>query len=223
MCDSSSKIDTEIEKDDPFIIPFTLGAELAVKSITRPLMKAMTTVYGAVPSRMIVIEEPRFPLEDDSFSILTEQFDCAYRHHIHLIKFKSRFVRHLFDNVIGFEYPKDVELVQFRAHPRIPVTFETEVFTGTKEGVFTAVIEDVSAGGCRLLLPKLFRVSKGTRLHLSFTLPDGQYVDNLCCAVMNVKLLNAREAARIGVSFLEPAQAIKKVEIFCGLFTHFLL
>jgi len=56
------KTDEAGEEGDLYIIPFQLGSPLVLKSTLNPVLKAKTTVYGAVPGEMIIIEEPLFSL-----------------------------------------------------------------------------------------------------------------------------------------------------------------
>ncbi|MGA3113410.1 MAG: PilZ domain-containing protein [Syntrophobacteraceae bacterium] len=201
-------------ESDLYVIPFQLGTELVIKSISNPALKAKATVYGSVPGRMIIIEEPLFCLTE-RFEGLSEGFICAYMHGDHLLKFKSKFIKRLFQNVIGIDYPKDVERIQVRSSTRIRVNIETQVILNIEDGTISGCIADISKGGCRLELPKLIDTRRGSKVHLRFTLPDNQSIDNLACAVMNVKHLN--DNTILGVSFSGPAQAIMKVERFCEL------
>jgi len=163
---------------------------------------------------MIIIEEPRFALSE-RFADPSSEFMCAYLHGNHILKFRSKFIKHLIMNVIGIDYPLEVERIQIRSSTRIAVNIETEVLLGTKYGTISGSMADISKGGCRLELPKLIDTRRGSKVHLRFTLPDNQSIDNLACAVMNVKHLN--DNTILGVSFSGPAQAIMKVERFCEL------
>ena len=91
-------------ESDLYMIPFQLGSDLVLKSISNPALKVKTTIYGAVPGQMIIIEEPLFSL-NQRFTGLPAEFVCAYLHGNHLFKFNSKFIRHLFKNVIGIAYP----------------------------------------------------------------------------------------------------------------------
>jgi len=195
-------------------LPFQLGSELALVSISNPALKAKTAVYGAVPGRMIIIEEPRFALSE-RFADPSSEFMCAYLHGNHILKFRSKFIKHLLMNVIGIDYPLEVERIQIRSSTRIAVNIETEVLLGTKYGTISGRMADISKGGCRLELPKLIQAQKGSKFYLSFTLPDNQSIDNLACAVMLVKQLSDKTV--VGVRFSTRSQAIMKVEKFCKL------
>ncbi len=199
---------------DLHMIPFQLGSQLVLKSILNPALKAKTTVYGVVPGQMIIIEEPVFSLKE-RFAGLCQAFVCGYLHGNHLLKFKSKFMKHLFTNVIGIGYPKDIERIEIRSSTRIPLNIETEVHVETKEGTIPGRIADISAEGCRLELPKIVEAQKGSKFHLSFTLPDNQSIDNLICTVMIVEHLH--DNTTVEISFFGPAQTIMKVERFCKL------
>ena len=201
-------------ESDLYMIPFQLGSDLVLKSISNPALKVKTTIYGAVPGQMVIIEEPLFSL-NQRFAGLSAEFVCAYLHGNHLFKFKSKFIKHLFKNVIGIAYPIDIERVQIRSSTRIPVNIETEVVLGTMGETISGRIADISEGGCRLELPRLIQAQRGSKFYLSFTLPDNQNIDNLACAVMRVKYLSDNTV--VGVSFAGPAQDTMKVEKFCRL------
>ncbi len=197
---------------DLYMIPFQLGSDLVLKSISNPALKVKTTIYGAVPGQMIIIEEPLFSL-NERFAGLSAEFVCAYLHGNHLFKFKSKFIKHLFKNVIGIDYPIDVERVQIRSSTRIPVNIETEVVLGTRDGTISGHMADISEGGCLLELPRSIHTQSGSQFNLSFTLPDNQSIYKLACAVMRVRHLSDKTI--VGVRFSRPVQAIMKVEKFC--------
>jgi c-di-GMP-binding flagellar brake protein YcgR len=203
------------------IIPFQLNSELVLKSISNPALKSKTPVYGAVPGEMIIIEEPLFSL-NERFAGLPDGFTCAYLHGNHLYKFKSKFKKRLFKNVVGICYPCEMESVQIRSSTRIAVDIHTEVFLGTGDGTISCIMEDISEGGCRLKLPKLIARQTGSKLHLKFTLPDDQQFDNVECAVMNLKTVYDEKATVVGVSFSGPSVAVAKIQKFCKLSTFYL-
>src|SRR5208337_4011008 len=126
-------------------VPFQLGSDLVLVSVSNPALKAKTTVYGAVPGRMIIIEDPRFALSE-RFAALSSEFACAYLHGNHIFKFRSKFIKHLLMNVIGIDYPDEVERVQIRSSSRIAVNIETEVLLGTKYGTISGRMTDISKG-----------------------------------------------------------------------------
>lgn len=209
--------ETEDQKDNFYLIPFRLGADIVLKAAVNPLLRAKGTVYGAVPGQVIMVEEPQFVL-NERFTFICEEFECVYLHNIHLIKFKSEFVKEIISGVIAITYPKAVERVQIRAHARLSVDIETEVFLGTKDGTCTAVMEDLSVGGCRLQLPMLVQVPKGAKFNLSFTMPDNTIIKNLSCVVMNIKLVHGKKITVIGARFAKSSPAVRKIEQFCRLF-----
>ena len=215
MQNTHLKTDAARAAGNSYMIPFQLGSQLVLKSTLNPALKAKTIIYGAVPGEMLIIEEPLFSLTG-RFEGLSEEFVCSYVHGNHLFKFKSKFIKHLFKNVIGIDYPKDVELIQFRSSTRIPVKIETEVHVETKDGTITGCVSDISEGGCRLELRKLIQTQKGSKVHLRFTLPDNQSIDNLVCIVKHVKHLDGNTIG--GVSFSGPAQAIIEIKKFCRLY-----
>jgi hypothetical protein len=208
------KTDASGVTDNFYVIPFQLGSQLVLKSTLNPALTAKTTLYGIVPGEMILIEEPLFSLTERSAG-LSEEFLCAYLYGSHLLKFKSKFAKYLFKNVIGIDYPKDVERIKVRSSTRIPVHIETEVHFGKKDLSIPCRMADISESGCRLEMPKLIQAQRGSKFYLSFTLPENQIIDDLVCAVMNVKHLN--DNTIVGARFSGPVQNIMKVEKFCKL------
>ncbi len=212
MHNTHSKTDAVGASGDLYMIPFQLGSQLVLKSTLNPALKAKATVYGVVPGEMIIIEEPLFSL-NERFAGQCEQFICAYMLGNHLLKFKSKFTKHLFKNVIGIDYPVDVERVQVRSSTRIPINIETEVHVSAKDGTISGRMTDISEGGCRLELPRLIQTQRGSKFHLTFALPDNQKVDNLVCAVMSVRA--GYDNIIVGVRFSGPEHTLMKVERFC--------
>jgi len=216
MQETSLAIDTREQGGNPCVIPFRLGSDLVLKSILNPALKTRTTIYGAVPGQMIIIEEPSFFL-NERYSDLSEGFTCAYLHGIYLFTFQSTFVKHLFNNVIGITYPTKVERIQIRSSKRIAVNIEGEIVLSTKAGSVSAIIDDMSKGGCRLLISKLIQIQKGAKFYLTFVLPDNHNIDNLICKVMNVTCNYDKNTTIVGVSFVGPSQTIAKIENFYRL------
>ncbi|MGA3118552.1 MAG: PilZ domain-containing protein [Syntrophobacteraceae bacterium] len=214
MSNTHLKTDAARATDNFYLIPFQLGSELVLKSSLNPALTAKTTVYGTVPGEMIIIEEPLFSVTG-RFSGLSEEFVCAFMYGNHLLKFKSKFVKHLFKNVIGIDYPKDVERIQVRSSTRIPVNIETVVHVGTKDVTIPGRMADISEVGCRLESPGFIQIQKGSKVYLSFTLSENQIIDDLVCIVMNVRYLH--DNTIVGIRFAGPAQTIMKVEKFYRL------
>ena len=216
MLDTIFENEAAGSESDLYIIPFELGSEIVLKSTTNPALKEKTTVYGAVPGRMIMVEEPLFSLSE-RFAGLSEGFSCGYLHGNHLLRFESKFNKRLFANVIGIDYPKKVERIRIRSSTRIPVNIETQVFLGAEDETISATMVDISEGGCRLEFPSLTETQVGSKFGVTFMLPDNQDVDNLTCSVRNMEHFHENEAAQVGVSFSGPGQAIMKVKNFCKL------
>ncbi|MGC9195287.1 MAG: flagellar brake protein [Syntrophobacteraceae bacterium] len=217
MREIPEKTETEDEKDDFYVIPLRLGADIVLKAAVNPSLKTKSTVYGAVPGQMIMVEEPQFVL-NERFTFICQEFECVYLHNVYLYKFRSDFIKEIIPSVIGIGYPVAVERVQIRAYARMPVAIETEVFLGAKEGTVTALMEDLSVGGCRLQLPRLVQVQKGANFQLSFIMPDNTIVKNLICVVRNIKVLHGKKATVIGACFAEGSPVVNKIEQFCRLF-----
>jgi c-di-GMP-binding flagellar brake protein YcgR len=215
MQNTHLKTDAAGVASDLYMIPFQLGSDLVLKSVSNPAFKTKTTIYGAVPGRVIIIEEPLFSV-NDRFAGLSLEFVCAYLHGNHLFKFKSKFIKHLFKNVIGIAYPIDVERVQIRSNTRIPVNIETEVVLGTRDRTISGRMADISEGGCLLELPRSIYTQSGSQFKLSFILPDTRSIYNLACTVMRVRHLS--DKIIVGLRFSGPPQAIMEVEKFCKLY-----
>jgi len=216
MQDTNLRIDARREVENLDTIPFRLGSDLILRSILNPALKTKTTIYGAVPGQMIIIEEPLFSL-NERYSGTPEGFTCAYLHGVHLFTFQSTFIQHLFKNIIGIEYPTKIERIQIRSNARIAVDIESEIVLGIKPGSMSASMEDVSMGGCKLVLSKLIRIQKGSKFYLTCTLPDNNNIDNLVCRVMNVSFRHEKNITIIGVRFLGPSHTVAKIENFCKL------
>jgi len=197
-------------------IPFQLGSELVLRSNTDPTLKAKTTLYGVIPGKAIIFEEPLFSL-DERFSGESECFTFGYMHGNYLYTFKSRYIIRMFKNVIGAEFPQEVRRFQIRSSTRIPVNIESEADLGTEFGTLPGRMDDISESGCRLQLPGLIRIQKGSKLSLSFKLPDGKVVDHMLCAVVKIKYFKEAEFTVIGIKFCGPEQTILTVQEFCRM------
>jgi hypothetical protein len=128
-------------------IPFQLGAEIAIKSLSNASDKAKTSVCGVINGHLIMIEEPLFSILDRS-SKSEPEFLCIYLYENSLFKFKSKFKKHLYMNVIGIEYPDEYEKIQMRASTRIKVELEAKAVVRITGAHLDGKIRDISEGGC---------------------------------------------------------------------------
>ncbi|HOJ33657.1 MAG TPA: PilZ domain-containing protein [Candidatus Hydrogenedentes bacterium] len=93
-------------------------------------------------------------------------------------------------------WPTEIKRVCVRKYERvdvdIPVAVEAEEGTPTR-----GYLIDLSAGGCRIVLPKSFE--KNDKIILSFNLPDGTAIDKISGIVRNV--ITSKDKYFLGLQF----------------------
>lgn len=197
-------------------IPFHLGAELILKSLSNADQKSKTTVVGVVHGQIIMIDEPLFSMFE-RMSGSSEGFTCAYLSGNHLYKFRSRFKKRLYKNIVGIDYPDEAEVLKIRSSARTNVNLKADVLWSAENAPAPGDMIDISEGGCRLALSQACEVAKGDVLHLTFTLPDGQSIENLPCTVMNISHLQDQQLKLAGLSFSTADSQSALIKSFCRL------
>jgi CheY-like chemotaxis protein/c-di-GMP-binding flagellar brake protein YcgR len=101
------------------------------------------------------------------------------------------------------EWPKKVHVVGFRKFERVKLQVPCRIDSGEEQ--MEGQLQDFSAGGCRLGVPK--PIAPGAAIKLSFILPDGCPVDGVRCVVRNMQTVE--EKTYLGCEFIEGQVAVE--------------
>ena len=205
----------------PEIIPFELGAQLKLRSVTGTVLKAQTSIVGILQNIAILVVDPVFEGEERITGRVGGDILCAYFHDGCLYKFKSRFGQVLIHDIVCIDYPKVFDAKQLRRHHRIRVNLEAESAIGAEKKLMNGAITDISKAGCCLELPGLVPISLGMPVDLTFQLPNEDLVEDLECMIMNTHNSKTGKKTFIGVSFTAPKPEIAKVRKFCEMCMYF--
>ncbi len=200
-------------------IPFKIDDAIMVCSVANMTHMARTRIIGAMHGKYILITEPTSKINDRFSTVLDGDFLCSYFNSGFMYIFHSRYRRHLTEGVVWIDYPTKVEVRQIRKHHRISVNIETEFTVCGIVDVFTAKMADISQEGCCLILNQGARITKGTNLSLTFTLPNEALVGGLQTVVARTSRTQDGQATEAGVSFTGPDSEISKISNFCEFCT----
>lgn len=218
---------TQKQKEDspgrelPEIIPFELGAQLKLRSVTGTVLKAQTPIVGILQNIAILVVDPVFEGEERITGRVGGDLYCAYFRDGCLYKFKSRFGQVLIHDIVCIDYPKVFDAQQLRRHHRIRVNLEAESAIGAEKKLMNGAITDISKGGCCMELPGLVPLTLGMPVDLTFQLPNEDLVEDLECTVMNMHSSKTGKKTFIGMSFTAPKPEIAKVRKFCEMCMYF--
>ncbi len=190
-------------------VPFQLGSEILLRSLSNPSHKTKSKVIGVVEREFIMIEEFIFSISDHVSAIVEDEFLVAYLYEGYLFTFKSRFYKKLMKNIICIEYPDNFQIEQLRKETRVRVNLEAALIISDME--IPGVVKDLSEEGCSFELPKIISLFKGMTLKATFTLPNDQLIKNLQCAITVVRYNQIQKKTSIGASFSGPAETITKI------------
>jgi c-di-GMP-binding flagellar brake protein YcgR len=205
-------VDADVPK--PIKIPFRIDDPIMVCSLTDTRHMARTRIIGAVHGKFILITEPTTKIKDRIPAVRDRGLLCRYFNNGFIYTFHSRYRTRLRKDVVCIDYPRILEVNQLRQYPRIRVNIETEcTVCGTV--VFPAKMADISQGGCRLILNKYARITKGTNLCMTLNLPNEAFVSGLQAVVVRISRIQNSRATEVGVSFTGPDSEISKISNFC--------
>ncbi len=116
--------------------------------------------------------------------------------------------------VLGFiKFPQKIEEVELRKHKRIQTFLLCMVSRQGEPAPIQGTILDLSRGGGLIELPHVSNAVVGEKIKLSFMLPNGTKIDNLCAEIKNV----AQEADKVKLGTLfydENREPFLKVDLF---------
>ena len=102
-------------------------------------------------------------------------------------------------------WPTAIEIVPLRSHERSKVHLDCTVSQSDKADV-KGVIQDISLGGCGILLP--VQLCKDTTVTLALTLSDGRFLEGVKAVVRNERRVG-EEGFLMGCEFVEDREHIQ--------------
>jgi c-di-GMP-binding flagellar brake protein YcgR len=213
--------DADADKPKSIRIPFKIDDGIIVRSLTNSSYIAKSRIVGAMHGDCILVTEPTVQINERISAVLDEAFLCAYFNDGILYSFHSRYRKHLINDIVCIEYPKEAEARQVRKHRRIKVNIETEYSISGTLGAFVADMVDISRGGCRLMTGQRVPISKGTSLSLAFNLPNEAFVNGLQAQAVRIDHTKGGKGAEIGLSFTGPPDELLKIANFCEFCMYF--
>lgn len=215
--------DSDIEEDaQPSIkIPLKIDDAIVVRSLANMAHVARSRVIGVLRDKYILITEPAVNINERISAVIDEDILCSYFSDGCLYNFHSKYQKHLIDEIVCIEYPKEVEVRQVRKHRRIRVNIETECAVFGTTDLFIGEMADISLGGCRLVFNQRVPVAKGTDVSMTFYLPNEAFVSQLRAQVARIDRMKNSKTIEVGVTFTGPQSEIEKISNFCDFCMFF--
>jgi c-di-GMP-binding flagellar brake protein YcgR len=196
-----SLIFKDTDTSPQFAVGLPVFFELLQKS---KRLRAQTHIVGWVRPRLVITSVP----QDSRLVVIPKGTELIVRYLLEgrVYGFVSRLIHKQVDPLPLWmiEYPEVVEVKNLRRSPRIPITLQVK--NHLDETWFTL---DLSASGAMLAVES--KQSVGDTALLTFSLPNGELIENLSVTVMRV--ISDSDESRIGVQFdeddPEPLEKIK--------------
>ncbi len=204
-------------------LPIIVDTELFIQSIEHKLVRVESKILGARHRDFIIIEQPVLQFSDRLSSEVSGRIQCRFLLDGNSYSFYSKIREHSKAGFSLIDYPLMFEQTTLRTNQRIGVNIETHLAIDKKRDVMTVIMADISAGGCKLVIPWVSAVTPDTMCTLNILLPYGKYVENLRGRTRQVQILRLAKRTEIGVMFLEPASELEKIASFCQFCSLFLV
>jgi c-di-GMP-binding flagellar brake protein YcgR len=204
-------------------LPIVVDTELFIQSIEHKLVRVNSRILGARHRDFIIIEHPVLQFSNRLSSEVSGRIQCKFILNGDSYDFYSRVREHSNAGFSLIDYPLIFEQTSLRANQRISVNIETHFAIENKRDLITVIMADISAGGCKLVIPWLSAVTPDTLCTLNIPLPHGKVVENLRGRTRQVQMLKLAKRTELGVMFLEPASELEKVASFCQFCSFFLV
>jgi hypothetical protein len=190
-------------------IPFQLGAEILIRSPSKPGHKVKSKVIGVLEKEFIMIENPVFAISDHVTAIVEDDYLVAYLYDGYLFTFKSRFFKKLIRNIICIDYPEEFEVEQLRKETRVRVNLEALLVISDMN--ISGYVKDISDDGCSFEIPKIMSLFNGIAFTATFTLPNDQMIKDMQFKIISVKYNQIQRKTAIGARCSGPAEAVSKI------------
>ncbi|MBW1974288.1 MAG: PilZ domain-containing protein [Deltaproteobacteria bacterium] len=183
--------------------------------------KARSQVVGARHGEFVIINEPKIYISDHLISIVEGELECYLENDGEVYIFRS-FLRKVIEDGLAFiDYPRSFEVKQLRKYFRVRVNLEARAHLARLREVFSGVVQDISKGGCRLVLDSLIVVPLNAELTLDFVLPNNVAVNGITGRAKSVKYDRLHQHTVIGVQFTGPKREVEKIRGFCEMCEFF--
>lgn len=204
-------------------LPLVLGQEMAIRSRDREYFQLNAKVLGAKTGEFILLDKLILEMNNRLFVRLQGGIKCSYILQGKAYVFKSEVLDSISYDLGLIRYPKSFEVTSLRKHTRIKINLATFLALEGVEGRAEGSLTDLSNGGCRLLVKKVFYVDRKMNCQLEFTLPNGQSVHGLAASIRSIQISKLKRTTELGLQFKGPREQMEKVSSFCDFCRKFLV
>jgi len=204
-------------------LPLALGQEITIRSRDREYFQVNTKVLGARTGEFILLDSLVLEMNDRLFVRLQGDIKCTTILQGTAYVFDSEVLDTLSHDMSMIRYPQSYQSKSLRKYTRVRINLAV---TLTLEGVDTQCrgqLIDLSDGGCRVIVDKVFYVDNKMHCRLDFALPSGQAVQSLTAAIRAINVSKLRRTTDLGLQFLGPKEELGKVGAFCEFCRRFKL
>ncbi len=165
-----------------------------------------TNILGGKP-RLTILPETSFILTDMPKDYATAGFEynspltVRFLFEGSVYAFKTRLIRvHGHPPVLVLEYPNDVQRYNMRSSERVSIVSPARVAKNGGPDHQTGAVLDISTAGARIGLEAKNGIGVGDKIHISFTLSNGQEVKQLGAIVRSIDEEDGKYQLGVGFS-----------------------
>ncbi len=198
-------------------LPFSIGSEIFLRPLgdEKEVSKAASRILGARPEEFLIIDDPIIRVSERFTVPVTGSVLCWYLYEGEVYRFQSDVLKSLGEGLTLIRYPSRHQCQSLRKHQRVRVNIET-VFSSEGAGEeIRGAMQDISEGGCRVLIPSLIALGRNASCAVGFTLPDGQQVRRVDSVVRGLEYSKIRRTTLVRVEFTGPPAELGKISSFC--------
>lgn len=204
-------------------LPLALGQEIIIRSREREYFQLNSKVLGARVGEFILVDSLILEMNDRLFVRLQGDIKCSSILHGNAYLFDSQVLDTIAYDLSLIRYPKSYEVKSLRQHTRVRINLTTVLSLEGVDTPYRGQLLDLSDGGCRLMVDKVFYVDTKMRCSLDFTLPNGQGVQSLTASIRSINVSKLRRTTDLGLQFMGPREQVEKVGCFCEFCRKFQL
>ncbi len=196
-------------------LPIIVENEIIIYSPEDKSRKAKSRMLGARHRDFILIEEPVFRINERISFPLEGEVVCSFMHEGDRYVFRSKIRKALSDGVVAIEYPNEYKAEKIRNSHRIRVNLEAKFYLAYLKETKSAIVKDLSEGGCCVVIPAVSPLAPDLSCVLDFTLPDKQAITGLRAKIRTIHYSALKKNVELGVQFTGPPEQTSKILSFC--------
>ena len=204
-------------------LPITVGQSLSIRPKDREYFHINKKILGARPYEFIIVDKLVVEMNERLFTPLEGEIACNFIFQGNAYFFETDILDTISYNITLIRYPVYFETRSLRKYIRIPVRIPVVAFVESANRGIEGIIEDISEGGCRVSLTRLFYAYKNMKCVLNFELPNRKMIRGLRANIRSIEVNKLKQTIQLGLQFTKPRELIGEVVRFCRFCRRFKL